>query len=195
MRRRGPIVAGIAASLFVLGLLSRIAPSGFTRIDLTEDGKGRRIFSAVVPDGERVTLTWRNSQFGLRVTEGFFARGGVLVQDQVTFAAPDGPPPPRVSPRDVDDLYHTGGTFDARGLSRPFQRIVYRVGEIGDPKMQVRDTTVSFKQAAGFGGRLVLTATRPALHEILWFRIGEHCGRIVPPRKNYFPNGLNPAYR
>jgi len=131
------------------------------------EDQGREIFSAVVPDGERVTLTWRNSQFGLRVTEGFFARSGVLVQDQVTFSARDGSPPPRVSPRDVDDLYHTGGAFDARGLSRPFRRIVYRVGEIGDPKMQVQDKTVSFKEAAGFGGRLVLTATRPALHEIL----------------------------
>jgi hypothetical protein len=151
-------------------MLSRFAPSGYTRIDLTEDGKGRGIFSAVVPDGERVTLTWRNSQFGLRVTEGFFARSGVLVQDQVTFSDPDGPPPPRVSPRDVDDLYHTGGAFDARGLSRPFRRIVYRIGEIGDPKLQVRNRSVSFKQAAGFGGRVVLTATRPALYEILWFR-------------------------
>lgn len=170
MRRRGPVIAGIAASLLAVGLLSRIAPPGYTRIDLTEEGKGREIFSAVVPDGERVTLTWRNSQFGLQVTEGFFARSGVLVQDQVTFSAPDGPPPPRVSPRDVDDLYHTGGTFDARGLSRPYQRIVYRIGEIGDPKMQVRNNTVSFKQAAGFGGRLVLTTARPALYEILWFR-------------------------
>ena len=170
MRRWALIFVGIAASLLALGLLSRIAPSGYTRIDLTEDGKGRDIFTAVVPDGDRVTLSWRNSQFGLHVTEGFFARSGVLVQDQVTFSAPDGPPPPRVSPRDVDDLYHTGGAFDARGLSRPFRRIVYRIGEIGDPKMQVRNKTVSFKQAVGFGGRLILTTTRPALYEILWFR-------------------------
>jgi hypothetical protein len=170
VRRRGPILTGIAVSLVALGLLSRIAPPGYTRIDLTEDGKGREIFSAVVPDGERVTLTWRNSQFGLDVTEGFLARSGDLVQDQVTFSVPGGLPPPRVSPRDVDDLYHTGGPFDARGLSRPFRRIVYRVGEIGDPKMQVRNRTVSFKQVAGFGGRVILTTTRPALHEILWFR-------------------------
>jgi hypothetical protein len=172
LRRRGAIVAGIAASLLALGLLSRIAPPGYTRIDLTEEGEGREIFSAVVPDGERVTLTWRNSQFGLRVTEGFFARSGVLVQDQVTFSSLDGSPPPRVSPRDVDDLYHTGGAFDARGLSRPYQRIVYRIGEIGDPKLQVRNRTVAFKKAAGFGGRLVLTTTRPALHEIPWLRGG-----------------------
>jgi len=170
VRRRGPIIAGIAASVLALGMLSRITPSGYTRIDLTGEGQGREIFSAVVPDGERVTLTWRHSQFGLRVTEGFFARSGVLVQDQVTFSAPDGSPPPRVSPRDVDDLYHTGGAFDARGLSLPFRRIVYRIGEIGDPQMQVQNRTVSFKQAAGFGGRLILTTTRPALHEILWLR-------------------------
>jgi hypothetical protein len=152
-------------------MLSRIALSGYTRIDLTGDGKGRGIFSAVVPDGERVTLTWRNSQFGLRVTEGFFARSGVLVQDQVAFSDPDGSPPPRVSPRGVDDLYHTGGAFDARGLSRSFRRIVYRIGEIGDPKLQVQNRTVVLKQAAGFGGRVVLKATRPAVHEILWFRV------------------------
>jgi len=170
VHRRGPIIAGIAAFVLALGMLSRITPSGYTRIDLTGEGQGREIFSAVVPDGERVTLTWRNSQFGLRVTEGFFTRSGVLVQDRVTFSAPDGSPPPRVSPRDVDDLYHTGGAFDARGLSRPYQRIVYRIGEIGDPKMQVQNRTVSFKQAAGFGGRLILTTTRPALHEILWLR-------------------------
>jgi hypothetical protein len=170
MRRRGAIVAGIAASIPALVLLLRFAPAGFTRIDLTEDGKERDLLNIVVADGERVTLTWRNSQFGLHVTEVFFARSGELVQDQVTFAVPGGPPPPRVSPRDVDDLYHTGGAFDARGLSRPFRRIVYRIGEIGDPKMQVRNKTVALKKAAGFGGRVILTTARPALCEILWFR-------------------------
>ena len=151
-------------------MLSRIAPSGYTRIELAEGAGFRPLLSAILADGERVTLTWRNSQFGLQVTEGFFARSGVLVQDQVTFSAPDGSPPPRVSPRDVDDLYHTGGAFDARGLARPFRRIVYRIGEIGDPKMQVQNRTVAFLQAAGFGGRVVLTTTRPALYEVLWFR-------------------------
>ena len=169
MRRRGSIIAGIACALLAMGLLPRVAPPGYTRIELAEDGGGRKLLSAVVPDGERVTMTWRNSQFGLHVTEVFLARGGELVQDQVTFSAPGGPTPPRVSPRDVDDLYHTGGAFDARGLSRPFRRIVYRVGEIGEPKMQVRNRTVAFKEAAGFGGRVILTTTRPALHEIPWF--------------------------
>ncbi len=163
-------IAALAISVCALGLLSQVAPDGFTRIELKEDGKGRKIYSDVVPDGERVTLSWRNSQFGLRVTEVFIARSGILVQDQVTFSAPDGRPSPRVSPRDVEDLYHTGGAFEARGLCRPFRRIVYRVGEIGDPEFHVRGRSVVFKQVAGFGGRLILAATRPALYEILWLR-------------------------
>lgn len=37
-------------------------------------------------------------------------------------------------------------------------------------KFQVRGRTVVFKQLAGFGGRLILAANRPALYEVLWFR-------------------------
>jgi hypothetical protein len=151
-----------------LWILSGTTPDGYTRIGLTEDGTGRAILSAVVPDGERVTLTWRHSQFGLHVTEVFLARSGVLVQDQVTFSAVSGRPAPRVSPRDVDDLYHTGGDFDARGLSRPFRRIVYRVGEIGEPKILLQDRTVAFGDVANFGSRLILVASRPSVREILW---------------------------
>ncbi|MCX5818863.1 MAG: hypothetical protein NT047_02960 [Deltaproteobacteria bacterium] len=167
MRRKITLITLISLSLLGLGLLSQVTPSGYTRIDLTEESRGEKILSVVVSDGEPVTLTWRNSQFGLNVTEGFFARGGFLVQDRVTFSDPDGSPPPRVSARDVDDLYHTGGAFDARGLSRPFSRIVYRIGEIGDPKIQVKNKTAALKKAAGFGGRVILTTARPKLYEIL----------------------------
>src|SRR5512133_3818057 len=150
------ILTGVLLGSAVIGLLlSPLIPTGYTRIELTELGSGEKILSVVVPCGERVTLTWRNSQFGLAVTEVFFTRSGVLVQDQVTFAAPGGPPPPRVSPQDVADLYHTGGPFDARGLARPFSRIVYRIGEVGDPKLRVQNKTIALKAAAGFGGRVI----------------------------------------
>jgi hypothetical protein len=158
------------AFLGLLLLSQVVIPAGYTRIDLVAEKGGKRILSDVVPDGERITLTWRNSQFGLHVTEIFFARSGVLVQDQVTFSAPDGSPPPRVLARDVDDLYHTGGAFDARGLSRSFSRIVYRIGEIGEPKMQVKKKTAALKKEAGFGGRVILATSRPALHEIIFHR-------------------------
>lgn len=158
-----------AAFLGVL-LASQIIPSGYTRIELAAEAGGKTILSDVVRDGEPVILTWRNSQFGLHVTEIFFARSGILIQDQVTFSAPDGTPPPRVLACDVNDLYHTGGAFDARGLSRPFSRIVYRIGEIGDPKMRVKKKTAALKKEAGFGGRVILTTSRPTLHEVIFHR-------------------------
>lgn len=171
MSRRASILAGLGAALLALWLLFRFTPAGYTRIDLAEGAGGRVLLSAIVPDGERVTLKWRNSQFGLLVTETFHGRSGVLVQDRVTFAQPDGTPPPRVSPRDVDDLFHTGGAFDAEGLDRPLRRIVYRIGEIGDPKLTVGGRTVALKNEAGFGGRVVLTASRPTVGEILLDRL------------------------
>jgi len=161
------IIAVVVTLLTALGFISQVTPAGYTRIDLREDRGDRRLLSSVLTDGERVVLTWRNSQFGLDVTEAFFAKGGLLIQDQVTFALPGGPPPPRVQPRDVEDLFHTGGPFDARGLSKAFSRIVYRISEIGNPKLRVRDRTVFLKEEAGFGGRVILTTARATLPEIL----------------------------
>jgi hypothetical protein len=168
MRRKLTMIALISLLLIALGLLSQVTPAGYTRIELTVEGRGEKILSIVAPDGEPVTLTWRNSQFGLQVTEVFYARGGLIIQDRVTFSDPNGPPPPRVSAHDVEDLYHTGGTFDARGLSRPFSRIVYRIGEIGNPMIRVKNKTAALKKAAGFGGRVILTTARPKLYEFLF---------------------------
>lgn len=170
-RRRIVAIAVILAlaglTLWGLGLLTRAAPGGYTAVAVTAGEGGRELLHAILADGERVTLLWRNSQFGLDVTEGFFAAAGRLVQDRVTFALPGGPPPPLVSPADVADLFHTGGPFDARGLARPFSRIVYRISEIGDPRLQVKGRTLFLKREVGFGGRVILTASRPALHEII----------------------------
>lgn len=167
MRRNATVILLISLFLVGLGFLSQITPSGYTRIELTVEESGEKILSIVAPDGEPVTLTWQNSQFGYQVTEVFYARDGMIVQDQVTFANPGGPPPPRVSARDVANLYHTGGIFDARGLSRPFSRIVYRIGEVGDPKIRIKNKTAALKAAAGFGGRVILTTAQPKLYEIL----------------------------
>jgi hypothetical protein len=168
MRRVTTIISLMFIVLLCLGLLSQVTSSGYTRIELTEEGRGEKILSVVANDGEPVTLTWRNSQFGLTVTEIFYARGGKIIQDQVTFSDPAGPLPPRVSSQDVDDLYHTGGTFDARGLNRPFSRIVYRIGEIGNPQIRVKNKTAALKKAAGFGGRVILTTAKPKLYEFLF---------------------------
>ena len=114
-----------------------------------------------------MVLTWRNSIWGLDVTEAFVANSGLLIQTEVTFAYPDGPPPARVSSQDVDDLYHTGGAFSAKGLARPLHQVVYRVGEIGNPKLRVRNRVIEFKPLVGFGGRVVLTTNTPHWYEIM----------------------------
>lgn len=167
MKGRNLFLALSIIFLLVLAFLSQAAPSGCTRIQIKEAGTGRKILSEVLRDGEEVVLIWKNSLFGLKVTEVFVAQGGLLVLSQVTFADPLGSTPPRVTPADVDDLYQTGGAFSASGLSKSFQQIVYRVGEIGDPRMRVRRREVAFRQEVGFGGSIVLSAAVPKAYEIL----------------------------
>ncbi len=135
-----------------------VCSAGDTRVELTEADTGREIFSTVLQDGEPVILMWKNSLFGLQVTERFETRGGTLYLTAVTYASPQGPVPPIVSPEEVEELYQTGGPFSAQGFAKPFREVVYRVGEIGEPKMKIRDRLIDFKKEVGFGGRIVLTA-------------------------------------
>jgi len=153
--------------LLVAALLSQAPLPGYTRIQIRDGGTGRKILSIVLRDGEEVVMTWKNSLFGLKVTEVFKAQRGMLVLTTVTFADPQGPVPPVVRPSDVDDLYHTGGAFTAAGLNRPFERIVHRVGEIGEPRIRVRGREADFKQEVGFGGSVALTAAAAKAFEIL----------------------------
>ena len=158
----------LGCALFLIFLLALWLPfgatlPGCTRLELTEVGTGRKIFSADLQDGEQVVLTWNNSLFSLVVTEVFESQNGTLLLTEVTFAAPQGPPPPTVSSTDLDDLYQTGGPFCAKGLAKPFRQVVYRVAEIGEPKMKIRDRVVEFKKEVGFGGGIILTARRVAV--------------------------------
>lgn len=162
MRSRRRILAVCAIFLPVLCLsVWLLAPPGHTRLELTDERTGRKIVSRLLPDGERVVLTWTNSLFRLPVTEVFVAGSGRLTLTEIAFGDPAGREPPRVRPEDVDDLYHTGGPFKAEGLSRPVARVVFRVGEIGRPAMTVGQRVVRFADEVGFGGAVLLTA-RPA---------------------------------
>ena len=159
------LLACLTLLLALWGSARILAPAEETWLELTQADTGRRILGRVLGDGEEVTLTWRNSLFGVMVTEVFVARGGILRLTQITFADPAGNPPPRVSPSDVDDLYHTGGSFRAEGLSRPVSRVVFRVGEIGDPRIRVGGDVVRLAEQVGFGGAVLLVARRPGLPE------------------------------
>lgn len=126
-------------------------------MELRDPDTGREIVSIVLDEGEQVVLTWLNSLFGLFVTERFEARGGALLLTEVTYDSPGCQALPVVPPEDAEGLYQTGGPFHARGIAKPFREIVYRISEIGEPKMKIRDRLVDFKKEVGFGGRIVLT--------------------------------------
>lgn len=172
--RPGFLTLAAALSLLLIFWLFSWKVPGYTRLELTEAESGSRLALYMLRDGEPVVLRWRNSLFGLDVTEIFIAKSGALIQTEVTFADPGGAAPPRVSARDVDDLYHTGGAFSATGMSRPLTRVVYRVGEIGEPRLTVRERVVDFKREVGFGGRIVLTTSAPGLLDGLWEKIRTH---------------------
>jgi|GEM_PF-281919 len=159
----------LGALVLLLGFASQITAPGFTRVELRDAATGREIFTAILRDGAPITLTWRNSLFNLDVTEAFVVENGALIQTEVTFADPRARsvPPPVVAPSDVNDLYHTGGAFSAKGLRRPFTRIAYRVGEIGDPKMTIGARVIEFKREVGFGGSIVLTTRAVSVGEIV----------------------------
>ena len=166
MRRRILLLA-LVLSMLILPWLLSCPVSGYTRLKLTDPETGNELASFVLRNDEPIVLTWRNSIYGLDVTEAFVAKNGLLIQTEVAFAHPDGSPPPRVTPQDVDGLYHTGGAFSAKGLARPLHQVVYRIGEIGKPKMRVRDRVIEFKPLVGFGGRVALTTNTPHLYEII----------------------------
>jgi hypothetical protein len=156
------VILLLAGAALWLGLPA----AGRTRITLADAATGRTIAAALLADGEPVVLTWRNSLFDLEVTERYRARGGRLIQDEVTFADPSGRPPPRVSARQVEELYHTGGPFSASGLEKPFTRVIFRVSEAGNPKLSFHGREVDFKQEVGFGGAVLLTAASVTRFEL-----------------------------
>jgi hypothetical protein len=139
-------------------------PRGLTWLELTDAENGRQIFAGALGHGEEIVLTWKNSLFKLAVTEVFTARAGRLDLTRVTFADPSGRPPPVATPGDLDDLYHTGGPFHVEGLARPLSRVVFRIGEIGNPVMTIAGQTIHLKQEAGFGGAVLLQARKPRPH-------------------------------
>lgn len=156
------VILILAGAALWLGLPA----AGRTRITLADAATGRTITAALLVDGEPVVLTWRNSLFDLDVTERYRAQGGRLIQDEVTFADPSGRPPPQVAAREVEDLYHTGGPFSARGLDKPFTQVIFRVSEAGNPKLSLHGRVVDFKQEVGFGGAVLLTAASAARIEL-----------------------------
>ena len=155
-----------AAAILLLALWTALSMAwlrGSTWLELTDAETGREIFAQALREGEGIVLTWKNSLFGLMVTEVFVARGDRLELTEVTFADPQGREPPQARPEDLDDLYHTGGPFRVEGLSRPVTRLVFRVGEIGNPQLRIGTHLIQMAREVHFGGAVRLVARRPGL--------------------------------
>jgi len=159
-------IIAVLTALLGIWLMLWVYPHAIRRgeqtwIELTEVETGRSIFAGALTCGEEIVLNWKNSLFGLRVTEVFVARAGRLELTTVIFADPHGRPPPAATPDDLDDLYHTGGPFRVEGLRRPLVQAVFRIGEIGDPILTIGRHAMRLKQEAGFGGAVRLEARKP----------------------------------
>ncbi len=155
------IVPALAVgTIFVMWFAPEFTVPRHTRLELTDGETRRSLLSVLLRDAETSTLMWHNSLFDLDVTEDFVAIAGALVQTSVTFADPRGLPPMQIKPEEVEDFYHTGGPFTTTGLQRRFTRIVYRIGEIGTPRLVVGKRVVDFKHEVGFGGQVVLSAAQ-----------------------------------
>jgi hypothetical protein len=162
------LVPGIALLLqLVLAAFLFITPRGYTAFTLTDLERGRTLLSVVMRNGEPMTLTWQNSIYQLPVEEVFYAEDGRLVLDKVAFLDPTGVERSPVTADDVKDLYHTGGPFSASGMDRPYEDVIFRIGEIGDPKVTTQGRTVALKAEVGFGGRVRLQTHRPNVWEIV----------------------------
>ncbi len=157
----GFCILGLFAAIWLVLSPRAADPRGLTWLELTDAGSGRTIFAGALRYDEEIVLTWKNSLFKLVVTEIFAARAGRLDLTQVTFADPQGLPPPVARPEDLDDLYHTGGPFHVEGLARPLSRAIFRISEIGNPVMAIAGRTIHFKQEVGFGGAVRMQARRP----------------------------------
>lgn len=162
MRLKEVLLAAVLVSLPLFCLQCRTVAEAppWTLVTLTDPSSGREIAQARLREGDECVFNWHNSLFNLPVEEVFAAEGGRLVLRSVTFADPRGTPPPLVGPEELADLYHTGGPFRAEGLSRSFTRLVFRVGEVGKPKLRIGGRVIDFAEEVGFGGAVILTASR-----------------------------------
>jgi hypothetical protein len=158
----------ILAIVALLYLACQVQVPGYARLDLTDPDSGRSLLRLILPEGAPATLTWHNSLFGQTVTETYHVHAGQLLQDGVTFADPRDPYQMPAAAADIADLYHTGGSFNATGLNRPFTQISFLISEIGDPHFEVAGHVVAFKQAVGFGGRVRLTIRVATLGEMFF---------------------------
>ncbi|HOV89939.1 MAG TPA: hypothetical protein PKW07_04420 [Syntrophorhabdaceae bacterium] len=148
----------VFAFLFLSFLSAGLCPAAEKAafIQLSDLATGRVILSQLSTTEELITLTWNNSQFSLKVTEVYIVREGFIEQTAVTFHDPEGKEPPLIKPEEIGDFYHTGGPFRAEGISRRFKKVIFRIGDFGNPILKIAERSINLKKEVGFGGAVVI---------------------------------------
>lgn len=155
---RKSILASLTLLLFLPSFHS-FGPSCYP-LTLSDASSGRLIYSTCLYDGESLTYEWKNSLFGLNVTEVFLAWNGSLVLMEIVYRDPYGNPEPLTDPRDLEYLCHQGGPFRVTNVSKAYAEITFMVGRVGKPRISVRDETLNLEEEVGFGGRVILRLSR-----------------------------------
>ena len=130
------------------------------RFTLSDPDNNRVIYSACLYEGEAVIYKWKNSLFGLNVTETFYVKNGSLVLMEIVYEDPFGKPEPLVNLEDLDYLCHEGGPFRAVNISKAYNQILLGVGQIGKPRIIVRNEVIDLEREVGFGGRVLMRLSR-----------------------------------
>lgn len=164
MRRR--CLTYLTLLIFLLSPIGLMEPACYI-LTLQDEENGRLIYSSCLDEGESVFYEWRNSLFGLNVTEIFFVENGSLVLREIIYHDPYGNPEPLVDPADVEHLCHEGGPFHAVNLSRAYGEVSFMVGEAGKPRIVVRDAIVDLEEEVGFGGRVMMRLSNRPLTSAL----------------------------
>lgn len=129
-------------------------------LTLSDLDEGRLIFSACLYEGEAVIYKWKNSLFGLNVTETFYLKNESLVLTEIVYEDPYGNPEPLTNPEDLDHLCHEGGPFRAVNISKAYGQIIFGVGQVGKPRIIVRGEVIDLEKEVGFGGRVVVKVSK-----------------------------------
>lgn len=161
---------GLVAALLLGGTLLFLPADRYARLTLSDPKNGRVILSTIIGEDQKVVYTWTNSIFRIPVREVYVWQNGSFVQREVASGNVQAVAE-SVASDDVADLYHTGDEFYTNEMNRPFERIVFRVGEFGNPHLDVGSHRIGFKDEVGFGGQVVLEVKPARLYDALLSRL------------------------
>ncbi len=139
-------------------------------VTLLDAESGRLIYASCLNEGEVIIYKWKNSLFGLNVTETFLVKGGSFELFELVYEDPNGGEEPQVDPEELGYLCHEGGPFRASNISKSYSELDFMVGRVGKPRIIINDRLIDLEEEVGFGGRVRMRVSR--YHEASLYILG-----------------------